>query len=90
MEMNLISKDKTSMKMEIVGLDETTLHLLIEELLKDDSVLVANYSMGHPQLDKPTIYIKVKSGKPQAALKKASKGIAKEFTSALAVLEKKK
>ena len=54
MEMNLLAKDKTSINIEIVGLDETTLHLIVEELLKDDAVVVANYSMGHPQLDKPT------------------------------------
>jgi len=79
MEMTLIEKDKTSIKVELLEVDEATIQLIIQELLADKKVSTASYSMGHPQLDRPAIYVKVTDGKPQTALKRAAKQLANTF-----------
>ena len=45
---------------------------------------------GHPDLDIPVLTIKVKSGKPQTALKRAAKTLSNEFKEAREKLEKSK
>ncbi|MFQ6060296.1 MAG: RpoL/Rpb11 RNA polymerase subunit family protein, partial [Thermoplasmata archaeon] len=54
----------------------------------DKDVSEARYLTGHPQLDKPVIYVKVKKGRPQTALKRAAAKISKEFKQAGESLEK--
>jgi DNA-directed RNA polymerase subunit L len=46
------------------------------------------YTAGHPDLEIPTLYVKVKSGKPQTALKRAAKALSNEFKEAREKLEK--
>ncbi len=79
MELRLISKDKDSMSVELVGQNETLMTPLIEKLLTDDKVEHASYHRRHLFLDPPTITIAVNEGKPQTAIKRAAKGIASDF-----------
>lgn len=88
MEFKLVEKKKDSMKVEIVDADETLIVPLIHELLQDKNVVDARFVTGHPQLDKPTLTIEVKEGKPQAALKKAAKALANQFQEARQLIEK--
>ena len=88
MELKLIEKTKDLIRIEITEADETLIYPLIEELLSDDSVDDARYSTGHPQLDKPILTVKVKDGKPQAALKKAAKSLANKYLEARQLIEK--
>jgi DNA-directed RNA polymerase subunit L len=69
-------------------MDETLLYPLVDELLRDKDVSEAKYVTGHPQLDKPVIYVKVTKGKPQNAVKRAAAKISKEFKEARENLEK--
>lgn len=79
MDLKLITKDKNSMEIEIIGEDETLLEPLKQKLLEDSNVEVATYLTGHPMLENPKIIIKVKSGKPQSAIKKAAKALANDY-----------
>jgi DNA-directed RNA polymerase subunit L len=80
MELNLVSKSKNSMEIEIIGEDETLLEPLKNKLLEDSAVEIATIIRGHPMLEFPKIYLQVKSGKPQSAFKKAAKALSGEFT----------
>jgi len=88
MEFKLLEKKKDSIKVEIVDADETLIYPLIHELLRDKNVADARFVTGHPQLDKPVLTVDVKEGKPQAALKKASKSLANQFAEARQLVEK--
>ena len=87
MEMKVVEKEKNTLKVEIDGPDDTIIYPLINELLKDEDVAEAKYSVGHPQLDKPVLYVRTKKGVPQAALKKAAEGLAGQFREARKLLE---
>lgn len=88
MELRLLEKRKTYLKIELSDVDETLLYPLVSQLLRDKDVSEARYLTGHPQLDKPVIYVKVKKGRPQTALKRAAAKISKEFKQAGESLEK--
>lgn len=88
MELKLLEKKKDSIKLEIQDPDETLIYPLIHELLQDKNVADARYITGHPQLDKPVLFVAVKEGKPQAALKKAAKSLANQFAEARQLVEK--
>ena len=62
----VISKEKDSITFEMVKYDNTILRPVVEELLKDEQVAEAKYFIKHPIIDNPQIYVKVKTGKPQA------------------------
>jgi len=88
MEFKLLEKKKDTIKVEIMNADETLIYPLIHELLQDKNVADARFSTGHPQLDKSILIVEVKEGKPQAALKKAAKSLANQFSEARELVEK--
>jgi len=88
MQFKLLEKKKDSIKVEITDADETLMYPLIHELLQDKNVSDARFVTGHPQLDRPTLTVEVKEGKPQAALKKAAKSLANQFLEARQLIEK--
>lgn len=87
MEMKVLEKDKNALRVEIEGPDDTVIYPLINELLKDEDVAEAKYSVGHPQLDKPVLYVRTKKGRPQTAIKKAAESLAGEFREAKKLVE---
>ncbi len=82
MELELIEKDKDSIKVQIRDSDMTLISPLVSELLSDEAVSEVKYVTGHPELDLPVLYVKVKSGKPQTALKRAAKNLSNQFKEA--------
>ncbi len=88
MELKLLTKSKDSMEIEITGEDETLLYPLQQKLLEDKSVVFATYDKGHPMLDNPKLIVKVKEGKPQAALKRAAKALTNDFKQFRELFEK--
>lgn len=77
--LRVISKDKSSVKLEMLNYDNTLLRPLVEEIVKDDMVEESRYYIKHPVIDDPEIYVRVKSGKPQAAIKRSIKRLSKTF-----------
>ena len=79
MKMTVLDKSKTEIRIELDKTDMTLLHPLVEELLKNKKVEFAEYKIGHPELDKPVLHVKVSSGKPETALKNAAKSVMDTF-----------
>ena len=79
MELRKITHTDDSLELEIVDEGETLLHPLREKLLEDKRVDLATYIMGHPELEHPRIFVRVKKGKPEDALKKALEALITEY-----------
>ncbi len=88
--LRVVSKEKDSITLEMVKYDNTILRPLVEELLRDEQVEQSKYYIKHPVIDNPAIYVKVKSGKPQAAVKRAIKKLSKIYENMSADLTKEK
>ncbi len=88
MKVNLIKKDKDYIEFQLEGASETMLIPLRNQLLTDDSVEFANYNIRHPRLDTPIFYVRVSSGKPQNAMKKATKSLSNQFKEMLTQIQK--
>ncbi|MCL4350747.1 MAG: DNA-directed RNA polymerase subunit L [Candidatus Thermoplasmatota archaeon] len=78
-KINIVDKQKDSITFEIMNYDNTLLRPLVEEILKDEQVTESRYFIKHPVIDNPRVYVKVKSGKPQAAVKRSIKRLSKVF-----------
>lgn len=77
MQLDVKSEKKSEMQFVLKGEDHTFSRLLVDELLKDDAVEIAQYDIAHPLTGEPSFYIRVKSGSPRDALKKAVRTIKK-------------
>lgn len=88
MEIELISKDKRSIEIKIPRAEETIVFPLEYELHADAKTEYAACTMEHPFLDDTRLRLRVKEGKPQTALKRASRVILKDLGDFEAKLEK--
>ena len=88
MNIRILVKEKDRLDIELDHADMTLLHPLVEELLKDKAVTEAQYIMGHPELDKPVLRVRVSTGKPETPVKKAAKKLAGDFGGLREALEK--
>lgn len=75
----VVEKDKDSMTLEMLNYDNALLRPIVEELLHDEQVSESRYYIKHPVIDNPQIYVKVKTGKPQAAVKRSIKKLSKIY-----------
>ena len=87
---SIMSKEKDSIKLEMLNYDNTLLRPLAEEILKDDKVETVHYYIKHPDIDNPEIYVKVNSGKPQAAIKRTIRRLNRLYETMYSDLEKEK
>jgi len=79
MELKTIKKTAKELEVEITGETETLLNPITEVLLEYDDVDYASYLSDHPESTKRRLYIRVKKGKPEDALKKAVKQLEDEI-----------
>ncbi len=89
MELKVIDEKEKELTVSVIGADDTLMHPLLSELLKNDKVAEAKYLKGHPELDVPAIYVRVTSGDPKTALKKAADSIKSEYSDLKSKVEKK-
>ena len=59
-EVKVVSKTKTELKLEIVGEDHTFCNLLQNVLLNDKNVEIAGYDQPHPLIRSSIIYLRTK------------------------------
>lgn len=78
-QLRVLGKEKNSITLEMLNYDNTVLRPLIDEILKDEQVDEARYYIKHPIIDNPEIYVRVKTGKPQAAVKRSIKRLSKVY-----------
>jgi DNA-directed RNA polymerase subunit L len=89
MDIVLVNKDKDSIE---VLLDDPSGNVLLEplkdKLLNDPTVEIATHDSDHPMYGKRVLFVRVKSGKPQNAVKRALKDLSGEYTSLKKALDK--
>lgn len=82
-EVKVVSKTKTELKIEIIGEDHTFCNLLQNVLLNDKNVEIAGYDQPHPLIRSSIIYLRTKREvSPEKVLLNALenlKNINKEF-----------
>lgn len=80
MEFEVLEKTKESLLIRVIDDDPSVMYPMMEQLLTEQSVEDVNYSVEHPDLDTPILYIKAKKGKdPKKILIDIAKGIQDEF-----------
>jgi DNA-directed RNA polymerase subunit L len=84
MEVKVLSKSKSELKLEIVGEDHTFCNLLQNVLLEDKNVEIAGYDQPHPLIRTSVVFLRTKrEASPEKALLNALAGIQelnKEFS----------
>jgi len=63
LELEVLSEEKDSILVKLVGEDHTFCNALRKVLHEDESVVAASYAIEHPLLEHPKFYVKVKGGK---------------------------
>jgi DNA-directed RNA polymerase subunit L len=79
MQVRLIEKNETSIKIAINGADSTIITPILDKLNHDKNVKFARYICNHPDLDDPMIYVETYKGSAAEALKKATDSISDYF-----------
>mgnify|MGYP001502943275 FL=1 len=87
----LIEKGKDHIEVELSeSYGNVLLEPLKERLLADDTVEMATHDSDHPMYGKRCLFVRVKSGKPQNAVKRALKDLGSDFSEASKLVEKAK
>ncbi len=89
MEIHVAEKEHDTLRIELPKGEETILIPLVEALQAEEKVVEARYYLGHPFLDRPSLYLKTKGEKPQQVLKRVLKDLADLYGDALQDFEKK-
>jgi len=89
MEIRVVEKEHDLLRVEFPKGEETLLIPLVEALQKEEKVVEARYYLGHPFLDRPTLYVKTKGEKPQQVLKRVLKDLTDLYADLLTDFEKK-
>ncbi len=84
LEVKVLSKTKSELRLEIVGEDHTFCNLLQNVLLEDKNIEIAGYDQPHPLIRTSIVYLRTKrEASPEKALLNALAGIQdlnKEFS----------
>jgi DNA-directed RNA polymerase subunit L len=87
----LIEKGKDFIEVEVADpTGAVLLEPLKERLLADPTVDIATYDSAHPMHGNKHLYVRVKSGKPQNALKRALKDVSTGFAEMKKTVQKAK
>jgi DNA-directed RNA polymerase subunit L len=89
MEIQVVEKEHDTLRVEFPREEETLLIPLVEALQEEEKVVEARYYLGHPFLERPSLYLKTKGEKPQQVLKRVLKDLADVYGDALADFDKK-
>ncbi|MBX8632565.1 MAG: DNA-directed RNA polymerase subunit L [Thermoplasmata archaeon] len=89
MELKIIREKEKEIEIGAIGADDSLMYPLLTELLQNEKVVEAKYIKGHPDLDVPSLFVRVSSGDPRAALRKAAENLSEDFSSLRKKAEKK-
>lgn len=89
MELKVIRENDREIEIGAIGADDSLMYPLLMEMLKNEKVAEAKYIKGHPDLDVPSLYVRMSSGDPKTALKKAAESLNEDFSSLKKKVEKK-
>jgi DNA-directed RNA polymerase subunit L len=88
MEVHVVEKEHDLLRVEFPKGEETLLIPLVEALQKEEKVVEARYFLGHPYLDRPTLFLRTKGEKPQQVLKRTLKDLTDLYDDLLTDFEK--
>ncbi len=71
MAIKVLKSEGTELRIRISGEDHTALQLFRVRMNEHSDVEYSNYFTGHPDLDEPEFYIRVKKGKDATKVLKA-------------------
>jgi len=79
-DIKILKKTSDEMRIEIVGEGHTFCNVLQKTLLEDETVEIGGYSIEHPLVSNPVVYVKMKEKRkpekrPETALKEAAEKI---------------
>ena len=63
MELKVLEKSKTKLKLEVIGEDHTLCNALRKELWNDDNVKVSGYNLPHSIVGNPTLVVEAADAK---------------------------
>ena len=87
----LIEKSKDTIEVELTEpTGNVLLEPLKERLLSDETVEIATHDSIHPMYGNRVLFVRVKSGKPQNAVKRAIKDITTDYNNAKKAVQKAK
>ncbi|MAU74138.1 MAG: RpoL/Rpb11 RNA polymerase subunit family protein [Candidatus Poseidoniaceae archaeon] len=82
MPVKVLIMEKNELRLRIIGESHTALQMLRQRLNGHKNVEYANYFPGHPELDDPEFYIRIKGkSSVEKLLKDIVDGISKDFSS---------
>ena len=80
MAIKVLLNDGEELRIRLIGENHTALQLYRERLNQNKDVEYSNYFVGHPGLDDPELYLRVKKGKNAAKiLETTTQNLTKEF-----------
>jgi len=79
MELNLAEKTKDSVTIRIKDTTMTLITPLLHILSDDANVSMVRYADEHPELEDPILFVSVKKGTPEEAIKKAATAISEYY-----------
>ncbi len=83
MAIKVLLNEGEELRIRLMGENHTTLQLFRSRLNDSKDVEYSNYFVGHPGLDEPELYLRVKKGKdPAKILKSLCADVSSEFGSA--------
>lgn len=89
MEIRVLEREHDVLRFEVPQGEETLLIPLVEALQSEDKVVEARYFIGHPTLERPTLYLRTKGEKPATILKRVLKDLADAYGDTLTDFDKK-
>jgi DNA-directed RNA polymerase subunit L len=89
MDVRVAEREHDSLRLELPKGEETLLIPLVEALQREEKVVEARYYLGHPYLDRPSLFLRTKGEKPQQVLKRVLKDLADTYGDLLTDFDKK-
>ncbi len=81
MELQLIEKTATTIKVGVKDPDMTIISPVLDRLLQDDKVMDVEFTDVHPELEIPEIMLTVSEGDPLDAFKRSTDALVTDFRS---------
>lgn len=88
MEIKVLEKEKTRLKLEFVGKTHTMCNLLANELWNDKDIAVAGYNLDHPVVSNAVLILETTKGDATKALLDAIVRVEKENKEFLSSIKK--
>ncbi len=80
MDFEVLEKTDTTLEIKVKDADDTVMYPMIEQLVKEEKVTTADYSVEHQELDDPVLRVEVKEGTdPKELLIDISKSFQEQF-----------